>query len=72
MVPTIEEAVAGGHRVHLPEGTCTNPAPATVIPDVEIVEHAANGCDLTDSCGYPVVAQDGERSAWVICGEGGP
>jgi hypothetical protein len=71
MAPAAEEAIASGHHVHLPEGTCTNPTPAIVVPDVEIVEHAANGCDLADSCGYPVVDRSGDRSAWVICGEGG-
>ncbi len=57
--PAIDTAIVTGEHVHLPTGH-------VVVPDVEILELAANGIEITDYAGYRATHRAGDRACWIL------
>jgi hypothetical protein len=69
--PALDDALTTGCATRARNGE-------VVVPDVVVIEHAANNCDVTAVPGYPVVDDWGQRTAYVVvdgplaaCGSGG-
>jgi hypothetical protein len=56
----IDRAIVSGHSVVI------DLTDQLVVPDVEVIELEANGVDVTDHAGYPVVHRSGTRTCWVL------
>ncbi|MGH9287512.1 MAG: hypothetical protein ACRD0V_04330 [Acidimicrobiales bacterium] len=57
--PAVDTAIVTGEHVHLPSGH-------VVVPDVEILELAANGIEITDYAGSRATHRAGDRACWIL------